>query len=73
MTRSLQPNVPLDLGLRQLDGLAVIQALFASPATRSPTKVVMMTARLDLHSIRTPLSMGLQVIYPKTKTVTSYC
>lgn len=63
LTLSLQPDVVLlDLGLPQLDGLAVMEAL---QRMGSPVKIVVVTARLDPQSIRSALGFGAAGYLPK--------
>jgi len=63
MAQSLQPDVLLlDLGLPRLDGLAVVEAL---QRAGSPVRVLVVTARLDTHSIRTALGFGAAGYLPK--------
>lgn len=63
LTLSLQPDVVLlDLGLPQLDGLAVMETL---QRMGSPVKIVVVTARLDPQSIRSALGFGAAGYLPK--------
>lgn len=63
MARTLQPDVLLlDLGLPRLDGLAVVGAL---QRERSAVKVLVVTARLDVQSVRSALSLGAAGYLPK--------
>lgn len=63
MAQALLPNVLLlDLGLPKLDGLAVVEAL---QRTTSAVKVLVVTARLDLQSIRLALGAGAAGYLPK--------
>lgn len=63
MAQTLQPDVLLlDLGLPKLDGLAVMDAL---QRAKSPVKVLVVTARLDTHSIRSALGFGAAGYLPK--------
>ena len=63
MARALRPDVLLlDLGLPRLDGLAVVDALQREV---SPVKVLVVTARLDLQSIRLALGFGAAGYLPK--------
>jgi len=63
LTLSLQPDVLLlDLGLPQLDGLAVMEAL---QRMGSSVKIVVVTARLDPQSIRSALGFGAAGYLPK--------
>lgn len=63
MARALRPDVLLlDLGLPRLDGLAVVEAL---QREASSVKVLVVTARLDVQSIRTALGYGAAGYLPK--------
>jgi DNA-binding NarL/FixJ family response regulator len=63
MAHALQPDVLLlDLGLPKLDGLTVVEELQRSA---SPVKVLVVTARLDTHSVRTALGFGALGYLPK--------
>lgn len=63
MARALCPDVLLlDLGLPRLDGLAVVEAL---QREASSVKVLVVTARLDVQSIRTALGYGAAGYLPK--------
>lgn len=63
MARALHPDVLLlDLGLPRLDGLAVVEAL---QREASSVKVLVVTARLDVQSIRTALGYGAAGYLPK--------
>lgn len=56
MTRELIPDVLLlDLGLPELDGLAVMRSLAANAL---PTRVLVVTARQDPASVRAALTFG---------------
>jgi DNA-binding NarL/FixJ family response regulator len=62
-TLALVPDVLLlDLGLRKLDGLGVMEALQRAQA---PTRVLVVTARLDEPSIRSALALGAAGYLPK--------
>jgi DNA-binding NarL/FixJ family response regulator len=62
-TLALVPDVLLlDLGLRKLDGLGVMEALQRAQA---PTRVLVVTARLDETSIRSALALGAAGYLPK--------
>lgn len=63
MARAELPDVLLlDLGLPRLDGLTVVDAL---QREGSPVKVLVVTARLDVQSIRTALGFGAAGYLPK--------
>jgi len=60
---ALQPDVLLlDLGLPKLDGMAVMQAL---QRAHLPTRVLVVTARLDEQLARTALALGAAGYLPK--------
>ncbi len=55
-TRRLRPDVLLlDLGLPNMDGLAIMQALAGE---QLPTRVLVVTARTDAASVRTCFTLG---------------
>lgn len=59
----LQPDVLLlDLGLPKLDGMAVMEAL---QRAQLPTRVLVVTARLDAYLVRTALALGAAGYLPK--------
>lgn len=63
LVRAHRPDVLLlDLGLPQLDGLAVMAALATE---KLPTRVLVVTARLDPVSVRTSLALGAAGYLPK--------
>lgn len=63
---ALTPDVLLlDLGLPQLDGLAVMQALRAA---HCPTRTLVVTARMDASSVRSALAMGAAGYVPKNES-----
>jgi DNA-binding NarL/FixJ family response regulator len=66
MAQNLQPDVLLlDLGLPQLDGLAVMQALRAA---QCPTRTLVVTARMDAASVRAALALGAAGYVPKNES-----
>lgn len=54
----------LDLGLPKLDGLGVLEALHSA---KLPTRILVVTARLDEASIRAALSLGAAGYLPKNQ------
>jgi DNA-binding NarL/FixJ family response regulator len=63
---ALAPDVLLlDLGLPQLDGLAVMQALRAA---NCPTRTLVVTARMDAASVRAALALGAAGYVPKNES-----
>lgn len=63
---ALQPDVLLlDLGLPQLDGLAVMQALRTA---NCPTRTLVVTARMDAASVRAALALGAAGYVPKNES-----
>lgn len=66
MAQERQPDILLlDLGLPQLDGLAVMQALRAA---RCPTRTLVVTARMDAASVRAALALGAAGYVPKNES-----
>ncbi len=62
----LAPDVLLlDLGLPQLDGLAVMQALRTA---NCPTRTLVVTARMDATSVRSALGLGAAGYVPKNES-----
>jgi DNA-binding NarL/FixJ family response regulator len=62
---ALQPDVLLlDLGLPALDGLGVMEALRRA---NSSVKVLVVTARMDVQSIRSALALGAAGYLPKNE------
>lgn len=65
LTLASAPDVLLlDLGLSRLDGLGVMEAL---QRERCPTRVLVVTARLDEPSIRSALALGAAGYLPKNE------
>jgi DNA-binding NarL/FixJ family response regulator len=65
LATTLRPDVLLlDLGLPRLDGLGVLEALSRA---QLPTRVLVVTARLDEPSIRAALSLGAAGYLPKNE------
>ncbi len=65
LVREHRPDVLLlDLGLPKLDGLAVMAALASE---RLPTRVLVVTARLDSTSVQASLSLGAAGYLPKSE------
>lgn len=65
LATTLRPDVLLlDLGLPRLDGLGVLEALNRA---QLPTRVLVVTARLDEPSIRAALSLGAAGYLPKNE------
>ncbi|PQA76565.1 response regulator transcription factor [Rhodoferax sp. TS-BS-61-7] len=63
---ALAPDVLLlDLGLPQLDGLAVMQALRTA---HCPTRTLVVTARMDAASVRAALALGAAGYVPKNES-----
>jgi len=63
MAQALQPDVLLlDLGLPKLEGMAVMEAL---QRAQLPTRVLVVTARLDVQLVRTALALGAAGYLPK--------
>lgn len=66
LVQELQPDVLLlDLGLPQLDGLAVMQALRTA---QCPTRTLVVTARMDAASVRAALALGAAGYVPKNES-----
>jgi len=66
MVQALQPDILLlDLGLPQLDGLAVMQALRTA---QCPTRTLVVTARMDAASVRAALALGAAGYVPKNES-----
>jgi DNA-binding NarL/FixJ family response regulator len=62
---ALQPDVLLlDLGLPLLDGLGVMESLRRA---KSPVRVLVVTAHMDVQSVRTALALGAAGYLPKNE------
>ncbi|MCV2360672.1 response regulator transcription factor [Paucibacter sp. TC2R-5] len=66
LTLQTQPDILLlDLGLPQLDGLAVMKAL---QAQASLVRTIVVTARMDAGSVRAALALGAAGYVPKNES-----